>query len=128
MSISLIKLKNGVEIIGSIVKMNEQIFLENPMQINYKQTDSSSSPVISLTKYCPFSSESLFNFDKNFVLHVTPIKKSVEYYYLQALDYYKNVAEKYIDQEFTQAANKDLTEQDFYKAFLKKVKIDGYTQ
>jgi len=129
MSISLIKLTNGTEIIGDLIKADEKILLNDPMQINYKQNEHSSLPSISFTRYCPFSTENMFQFDKSLVLHVTPIKKAVEDFYIQTLIEYKNTAEKFLENEFVQATSKmSSPEEAMYSNFLKKVRIDGYPQ
>lgn len=127
MSVSLIKLKNGVEIIGDIIRIDDKILLENPMQVNYRVAEQTSYPSIFFSKYCQFSSEEIFQFDMDYVLHVTPVKKSIEKYYSYALDQYKNVTEKYLENELVNAIGpKDLGNNEVLKTFLKKVKIDGY--
>jgi hypothetical protein len=129
MSISLIKLKNGIEVIGHIVKIDNSILLEDPMQVNYKSLQNSELPVISFSRYCPLSVEDIFQFDKEYVLHVTPVKKSIEKYYMQAVQEYKMFIEKYMDEEFTNALQpKESIQRELYKKFLEKVKIDGYAQ
>jgi len=129
MSVSLIKLKNGTEIIGQIVQLNEKVILEDPMQINYKYAEATSLPVVSFSRYCPFSIENIFQFDMSDVLHLTPIKKSVEDYYLHAITNYKNTSEKYIDEEFSNAIDpKSSLENEMFRKYLQKVKIDGYAQ
>lgn len=127
MSISLIKLKNGIEVVGYLKKVNNnEVVLEEPMQIQYKHPDNQGLPVISFMKYCPFSSETIFQFDMDTVLHVTPVRKSAEQYYIQALDHYKNFFQKRLDKELEQASETGKPENEFMQSFLKKVKIDGY--
>jgi hypothetical protein len=129
MSVSLIKLKNGTEIIGQIVQLNEKVILEDPMQINYKYAEATSLPVVSFSRYCPFSIENIFQFDMTDVLHLTPVKKAVEDYYLHAITNYKNTSEKYIDEEFSNAIDpKSSLENEMFRKYLQKVKIDGYAQ
>ena len=51
----IIKLFNGTEVIGSVLQENNNIIeLDNPIQINYKNIESS-IPSISLTRYMQFS-------------------------------------------------------------------------
>lgn len=129
MSISIIKLTNGSEIIGELIKADEKILLNDPMQINYRQNDHSSLPSISFTRYCPFSTETMFQFERSAVLHVTPVKKAVEDFYIHSINEYKTVAEKFMENEFVQALTKKNTAQDsYYSNYLKKVRIDGYPQ
>lgn len=133
MAITLIKLKNGTEVVGCLKKVNNSVVeLEEPMQINYKTSEALGLPVVSFTKYCPFSTETIFQFDKEFVLHVTPTKKAVEDYYAHALDFYKNVSEKHLEKELLQAAKLDKNVENMdnenMKNYLRKVKIDGYAQ
>lgn len=128
--ISLIKLKNGVEIIGSIKQLQEDnITIEEPIQINYKPVDYSPMPVVSFSRYCPLSSEDVFKFDMDYVLHVTPVRKEMEEYYLQSVVYYKEVISKKISDEIMQHLQEDQTlSNEKYKDYLRKVKINGYTQ
>lgn len=127
--ISLIKLKNGTEIIGEIKRIGESILIEDPMQINYKTVDYTSLPVISFSRYCPFSSEDLFSFDMDSILHVTPVRQSLEEYYKQAIGYHKDVVSKHLDEElFDATLAKKASSNSAMQEFLKKVKIDGYAQ
>jgi len=127
--ISLIKLKNGTEIVGYIKRLDESILIEDPMQINYKTVDYASLPVISFSRYCPFSSEDLFSFSMDTILHVTTVRTSLEEYYKQAIGYHKDVVSKHLDEELFDAvvARKAGTDTAM-KEYLKKVKIDGYAQ
>lgn len=128
MAITLIKLKNGIEVIGHINKVNNSVVeLQDPMQINYKSSEVSGIPTLSFTKYCPFSTESIFKFDMEHILHVTPVRKSAEDYYVTALEFYRNVSEKHLDKELKEASLETSSpDTDHMKSFLKKVKIYGY--
>jgi hypothetical protein len=127
--VSLLKLKNGMEIIGYIKRLDKSILVEDPMQVNYKSVDYSALPVISFSRYCPFSSEDLFSFDLDFVLHVTPVKKSLEDYYAYAVNHHKEVVIKHIDEELYEAvSSKPSNDDQQLKDYLRKVKIDGYAQ
>jgi hypothetical protein len=129
MSISLIKLKNGVELIGDLIRVDDNVLIEHPMQVNYTVMEHTTVPVISFTRYCPFSAESIFQFDREYVLHITPVKKAIEDYYIHVLDYYKNVTEKYLENEFLSALTpKERSQDEVFQSFLKKVKIHGYKQ
>lgn len=131
MTVSLITLTNGTEVIGQILKVDEKILLEDPMQVNYRtiQTSTSSVPSISFTRYCPLSMENIFQFDMKHVLHITPVKKAIEKYYEQSVEYHKAFADKYIDEEFINAVQtKEDVQSEIFKKFLEKVKIDGYAQ
>lgn len=133
MAVSLIKLKNGTEIIGELQKagIDSCVVLENPLQINYKHVDYSSQPIISFSKYCPLSNETLFKFDMTHdVMHVTTVRKHLELYYNVAMRD-REMIEKALDTELQNVISEheqDDTHPSESKMidFLTRVKIDGY--
>jgi hypothetical protein len=105
--IKIIKLLNGTEIIGSILQENNNIIeIDNPIQINYKNIESS-IPSISLTRYMQFSKIRKCTFEKSNVVNIVEPLEGMVSYYNTALHHFKRVSE--ID-----------TELDPYSAFLEK--------
>lgn len=81
--VSLIKLTNGTEIVGTILKEDEHNYkVNNPLQINYYYTKANNiTPSVALQRYMPFSANEDINFKKEHVAAVTePIKGMNEYY------------------------------------------------
>lgn len=79
--IKIIKLPNGVEVIGDIVhECSSHIIMKNPLQINYKY-HLSSYPSASLSKYMMFADSDEISFDKSNIMNiVVPMDKFVLYY------------------------------------------------
>ncbi len=80
--ISIVKLTNGIELIGDIVQYEKEfIVIKDPLQINYRQRMDMSPPTVSLHRYVPFSSHTVFNFLSMHVLNLSvPLPGLVKYY------------------------------------------------
>jgi len=106
--ISIIKLVNGIEVIGDIISDESNIIImKNPLQINYRYKNEFSPPVISLTRYSSFAETRDVLFKKENVMNTfTPIVNMIKYYNTSL----KNI-EQHIDpsvmQELNAAAGED---------------------
>lgn len=81
--VSLIKLTNGTEIVGTILKEDEHSYkINNPLQINYYYTKANGlTPSVALQRYMPFSAHEDISFKKEHIATVTePVKGMNEYY------------------------------------------------
>ena len=80
--VSIIKLLNGTEIIGSILEENKQVIvIDNPLQINYTMKTPSSPPMIALQRYVPFSNKTIMSFKQEHIINkVEPLHNMVSYY------------------------------------------------
>lgn len=79
--ISLIKLIDGTELIGELIKNNDKVVIKKPLQINYYFKGPTSTPVVALHKYMPFAKESEFTFFADHILVTSEPKASVIEYY-----------------------------------------------
>jgi hypothetical protein len=80
--VSIIKLTNGTEVIGSVLEENKQMLvIDNPLQINYITRSPADPPIISLHRYIPFSNKTIISFKQEHVLgKVEPLHNMVSYY------------------------------------------------
>lgn len=130
--LALIKLMNGQEVIGN-VKGNSpaSITLEDPLQINYRLVATQPMPTVSVSRYMPFSSDHIFTFKKEDLLHVVEPKRAMAEYYINALQNYKTIIDNNIEEELLYAAgtekemHEDEESGDAYKALLERIDIKG---
>lgn len=130
--LALIKLMNGQEVIGN-VKGNSpaSITLEDPLQINYRLVATQPMPTVSVSRYMPFSSDHIFTFKKEDLLHVVEPKRAMAEYYINALQNYKTIIDNNIEEELLYAAgtekemHEDEESADAYKALLERIDIKG---
>jgi hypothetical protein len=128
--IVLIKTKNGAEIVGSLISnTSDGVMLGDPFLINYRFAVGQPMPSISLSRYMPFAGDCERSFDWNDIMHYTSPSQPFEAYYINALEYCKEVVDKSVNEELMSAAVKtkngksDLT--DIYKAILDRTNYDG---
>lgn len=132
--LALIKLQNGQELIGH-VKEDEasKIVLEDPLQINYRLVAAQPMPTVSVSRYMPFATNKLFSFEKKDLLHQTVPKKAMAAYYTHALNNYRMVIDKNVEEELEYATKPpegyeeeegdEITEA--YKALLERMNFKG---
>lgn len=105
--ISIIKLINGIEVIGDIVSNENNVVIKNPLQINYRYKNEFSPPVISLTRYSPFAETFEVSFKKENVLNIlTPIVNMTRYYNTSLKNIEQHI-DPSIDQELSAAAGEN---------------------
>ena len=81
MSIAVIKLVNGTEIVGNIINKDNTVTIEDPLQINYRQKTNGGLPSVSLHRFNPFSINNIYTVLPREVLSVdTPLPGMVKYY------------------------------------------------
>lgn len=136
--LALIKLKNGIEVIGNVIEnLGGAVIIEDPLQINYRLTQTNPMPTISVSRYMPFSVETTHTFDTIDVMHVTTPKQSMAEYYKHALTEYKQAIDQNVDDELREATRvgQELDEfngigayedmEDTYKALLERINFKG---
>ena len=131
--LALIKLQNGQELIGNMKEEQEAtVTLEDPLQINYRLIATQPMPTVSVSRYMPFASEKVFAFDKKDLLHVSKPKSAMAEYYKHALNNYKKVIDRNVDEELRYAATSPDDEEDdgdeiteAYKALLERMNFKG---
>lgn len=132
--LALIKLQNGQELIGNVKEEKETtVILEDPLQINYRLVATQPMPTVSVSRYMPFSSEKVFAFDKKDLLHVSEPKLAMAEYYKHALNNYKMIIDKNVEDELRYATKSPDDEEDddgdkiteAYKALLERMNFKG---
>lgn len=128
----LIKLKNGIEIIGKVVEdLGGSVVVEDPLQINYRLTAAQPMPTISISRYMPFSVETVYTFDAIDVMHTSSPKKSMTAYYKHALQNYKDSIDDSVDNDLLEATrlggDLDVLEDsnDAYRSLLERINFKG---
>ena len=129
--LALLKLQNGTEVIGNVREDQEtKVVLEDPLQINYRVISTQPMPTVSVSRYMPFASDKIVTFEKKNLLHVVKPKQAMIEYYNHALNNYKVVIDKNIEEELIGATRssqeyneyeEDISES--YKALLEKLKF-----
>jgi len=130
--LALIKLQNGQEMIGNVLEESvAKITVEDPLQINYRLVATQPMPTVSVSRYMPFSNDTVFTFDKLDLLHVVEPKKAMAEYYKNALINYKEVIDDSVEQELMSASASDEFEgsedemNDAYSALLERINLKG---
>lgn len=125
--LALIKLHNGTEIIGEIDNDTEStITLKDPMQINYRLTATQPMPVVSVSRYMPFSQQCVIKFQRDNILHVVEPRQSMSEYYHHAIETYYDYVDRSIDRELLGAITyKDKNMDKMYKELLDQLQFDG---
>lgn len=132
--LALIKLQNGQELIGNIKEeLETTVTLEDPLQINYRLVATQPMPTVSVSRYMPFSSEKVFAFDRKDLLHISVPKTAMADYYKHALNNYKLVIDKNVEDELRYATKAPYDEADddgdeiteAYKALLERMNLKG---
>lgn len=128
MSLLLIKLHNGTEIIGNVTGMTDQeLQIIDPLQINYKYLSFQPMPAVSVSRYMPFSETTEFTLDLSFIMHIAPPKQSLIAYYTYALKNYEDNIDPLVDKELHSVSNEGSTElDDFYSKILERAENDGH--
>jgi hypothetical protein len=131
--LALLKLQNGTEVIGNVREEEEtKVVLEDPLQINYRLISTQPMPTVSVSRYMPFASEKIITFEKKNLLHVVKPKQAMIEYYNHALNNYKVVIDKNIEEELIGATRsrqeyneyeEDISES--YKALLERLNFKG---
>ncbi len=121
--ITIIKLNNGLEIVGMKDYENSEILvLKKPLQINYKYFVGP-SPSVSFVRYIMFSDTHEIYFQKSHIISSTKARNSFISVYEHYSEYYYGDHEKLIDSEL-QLHQKTNEEEDM-KNFLDSMSVEG---
>lgn len=127
--INLIKLTNGMEIIGRIIQNSDNtIKVNNPLQINYYTTKQSQTmPMVALQRYLPFSSEEDIEFKKEHIMNISIPVQGLDEYYSQMLHNIKlNIDPNIVNDLLTATesmAEGAQEEKDMYLAILERMAL-----
>jgi len=107
--ITLIKLNNGIEIVGKLVdSYKDVISLEKPLQINYRYFIGA-TPSVSFVRYVMFSKSDVIMFNRSDIINTVDARDSFANYYYTVVDYYFDELEKQIDAEFESLIDSEST-------------------
>ena len=132
--LALIKLQNGVEVIGNVKEeLKTTITLENPLQINYRLVATQPMPTVSVSRYMPFSATHTFTFNKKDLLHVVEPRPAMSEYYTHALHNYRVAIDDSVEHELLEAAKSERAIDDMdgdeitdaYRALLERMNFKG---
>lgn len=131
--LALLKLYNGQEVIGSITEdLKTKVSIEDPLQINYRLVSTQPMPTVSISRYMPFAANKVFTFDKKDLLHLVEPKPAMVEYYNHALNNYRRVIDKNVEEELVEATKPpdDYSDgengmSDAYQALLERLNYKG---
>lgn len=132
--LALLKLQNGTEVIGNVKEDQEtKVVIEDPLQINYRLVATQPMPTVSVSRYMPFASVKHFTFEKKDLLHVVKPKQAMVEYYNHALNNYRGIIDKNVEDELVSATKlrQDYDEMEegemseAYKALLERLNFKG---
>jgi hypothetical protein len=107
--ITIIKLSNGIEIVGKLVdSYKDVISIEKPLQINYRYF-LGATPSVSFVRYVMFSKTNTIAFNRRDIINETEARTSFADYYTSVVDYYFDELEKQIDAEFESLIDSEST-------------------
>ena len=103
--IKIIKLVNNHEIIGSVIsESSDYVVLDQPFSIHYMMSTRVQHPSIGLFRYMPFAKSREMSFSTRDIINNVEARESMTGYYRTVLDNYVNYVDDNIDNELTQVA------------------------
>jgi len=110
MSISLIKLINGEEVLGSIVSNDSNgMLVENPLLVSIERDFKSGLSGLTLLTYIPYSEEQNVLFNNNAVISYTDVDLYMTEYYEKSLAYNR----KHHDKKYKHNINYAISQLDY---------------
>lgn len=124
--ITILKLNNGVEVVGKEEVENQtSIILNKPLQINYRFYQGS-IPSVSFVRYIMFSHSEDIMFNKNDIVNRVVARPTFAGYYTNVVEQYYSDLEKVIDKELKDlSTTSDPTTP--YEHILEMMPIEGAT-
>lgn len=120
----ILKLNNGVEVVGNIATENNEVtVLDKPLQINYRYVFGG-TPSVSFVRYIMFAESDTIAFKECDIVNRVVARKAFADYYLNVVDDYYTRLEKVIDAEFEACVALDNKEQ-YMKDILDMMPTDG---
>lgn len=119
--VKIIKLTNGVEVIGEIVEENHSmIVVKDPLQIHCRYYNSS-VPTVILTKYILFAESDEITFMQNSIMNIVTPRESFEIYYRQSVDTNKKEFEMFVDKQLLELIMKPSDTEEFKKKIMETI-------
>jgi hypothetical protein len=128
--ITLLKLKDGTEVIGKVLTdKKDGVVLEDPFIVFYKVGASGNNPSVGMFRYMPFASDPIVYFDLQDIRHNVIPSIAFENYYKSTVRAFEEHMDVEIDKELGEAADYnssgDRGMQELYKAWLERADTDG---
>jgi hypothetical protein len=130
MSLALIKLTNGTELVGDVQKTTVGLKVTDPLQINYKFVSFQPMPTVGVSRYMPFAATPVFSFTLDQIVHVVDPTPAMVQYYAHALGNYRDDIDGHIEDELMRVVGKtsikkSSNKEDLYAALLDRMEPEG---
>lgn len=123
MSITLVKLSDGSEIIGTIVQnTSSYIVVDKPLMLHYRFYVGG-VPTVSFSRFMMFATSSSFTIQQTQVITLAVARKAFADYYLECVEEYYSSIEESIDAELRSLLSPTEKEQAF-KRILEMMPVD----
>lgn len=120
---SILKLSNGLEIVGTVEINNDYgVIVDRPLQINYRYFQGS-TPSVSFVRYVMFADTQTYSFKQDDVMNVVTAREAFANYYHSVVEQYYSELEKVIDKELTSISNNDR----LHESILETMSVEGAT-
>jgi hypothetical protein len=123
---SILKLSNGLEVVGTIEVENDyNVVVNKPLQINYRYFQGS-IPSVSFVRYIMFARSDVVGFCTRDIMSIVDARESFALYYANVVDQYYGDLEKVIDKELENITITP-TEKGFHESILESMSVEGAT-
>ena len=130
MSLALIKLINGTELVGDVQKTTVGLKVTDPLQINYKFVSFQPMPTVGVSRYMPFAATPTFSFTLDQIVHVVDPTPAMVEYYAHALENYRQDIDGHIEDELMSVVERSSVrrasnKEELYTALLERLEAEG---
>lgn len=123
---SILKLSNGLEVVGTIEVENDfTVVVNKPLQINYRYFQGS-IPSVSFVRYIMFAQSDSISFSTQDIMNVVSARESFALYYANVVNQYYGDLEKVIDKELENITTSPSAET-FHESILESMSVEGAT-
>jgi len=123
---SILKLSNGLEVVGTIEVENDyNVVVNKPLQINYRYFQGS-IPSVSFVRYIMFARSDVVGFCTRDIMSIVDARESFAAYYANVVDQYYGDLEKVIDKELDNITVSP-SEKGFHESILESMSVEGAT-
>lgn len=128
MTITILKLTNGIEVAGEAEVSNiQEVVLRRPLQINYRYYIGA-APSVSFVRYNMFADMHSTIFDRIHIINEARARDTFARVYNEHADYYYDQHQKMIDEELEHTTPSfSANEEEHLKKLLEMMPVDGST-
>lgn len=125
--ITILKLVDGTEVAGEIEdETSNHIIMNNPLQINYRHTMSSSVPSVSFSRYMLFAGSENISFDKYHIMNRVEARAEFDGFYRTSIMQIKESLDPQIARDLADGDETIPTDKDqLYAAILNSLDPDN---